>query len=137
MNAPRTSAAALIIVCTLSAAAMGADPLQPGAVGTGTFAQPDMAPYPMVLMVTGRKGNIVYGTLQWPTLRNSRSKFQGVIHQGVRFTFVEYEVIQGNVGIPTVYEATIIGDRLAGTGQYANISGTFQLRILPRGGPTR
>ncbi len=125
------------IGCLLPGRLLAADPLQPGAVGTGTFAQPDMAPYPMILTVTARKGNVVYGTLRWPTLRNSRSRFQGVIHQGVRFTFVEYEVIQGTLAVPTVYQATILGDRVAGTGQYANITGTFQLHFPPRDGPTR
>jgi|GEM_PF-4254369 len=124
-------------VCLLHYHALAADPLQPGAVGTGTFAQPDMAPYPMILTVTARRGNVVYGTLRWPTLRNSRSRFQGVIHQAARFTFVEYEVIQGTVGVPTVYQATIIGDHIAGTGQYANITGTFQLHFPARGEPTR
>jgi len=103
---------------------------QPSLTGTwrGTGAQPDMAPYPMVMSIT-QKGNEITGTINWPTLRNSTTRFIGTIN-GSKVRFVETELISGSgIGIPCVYEGELLGNTIAGTCVYADQKATFSVSL--------
>jgi hypothetical protein len=93
----------------------------------GTCAQPNMAPYPMIMTVSRQHGNEISGTIHWPTLRNSTTRFSGTII-GTKVRFVETELIAGDgVGIPCVYEGDLLGNTMAGICAYAGENGTFSV----------
>ena len=97
-----------------------------GTTWRGKCAQPDQQPYPMIMRVRERDGRSFSGTLRWPTLRNSKTRFTGSITADGHLRFVETEVISGSgIAIPAVYEGRLHGATISGTARYAEKKATY------------
>lgn len=91
----------------------------------GTCAQSNMAPYPIVMLISTQNGTEISGTINWPTLRNSTTRFNGTIN-GNNVRFVETELIVGSgIGIPCIYEGELLGKTIVGTCVYAGQKALF------------
>lgn len=108
------------------------DPVQSQTEWQGKCSQDGFEPYPMIMQIESRKGDEISGELRWPTLRNSKTRFRGVV-ENRRVSWVEYKLVEGgNIGFPTLYHAEIIGNALGGTWVYAEDSGTFYLERVEK-----
>jgi len=93
---------------------LATESLKPGAVFAGVCGQDGYPSYPMHMTITQVKGDEVHGEFRWKTLRDSRSKFKGVLDDN-RLTFTEYELISGGgIVIPVNYRAVFVGDMISG-----------------------
>ncbi|MBM4070261.1 MAG: hypothetical protein FJ271_15095 [Planctomycetes bacterium] len=98
----------------------------------GMCAQPNFAPYPMIMSMSATKGSEISGTIHWPTLRNSTTRFSGTIY-GTKVRFVETELLSGSgIGIPCIYEGDVLGNTIAGTCIHAEQKATFSVSMAAR-----
>jgi len=59
----------------------------------------------------------IEGTVKWPTLKNSKSKFKGtILHKNKSIKFQEYEIITGKdeIEVPVDYVGEIDGKQVKG-----------------------
>ena len=105
---------------------------------SGTCTQEGRGEYPMHMkMEVGPNGQVV-GTLHWPELNDSKTKFRGKIRNG-RLTFTENELLSSGYGIdwlagkgvalPCDYDARVSGSRMSGTATYKNITAEFSVEV--------
>lgn len=98
----------------------------------GSCTQPNMKPYPMIMQIAVGHDNEISGTINWPTLNNSTTRFSGTI-DGTKVRFVETELLSGSeIGIPCVYDGDLLGDTIAGTCIYQDIQGAFSVTAVKR-----
>ena len=96
----------------------------------GSCAQPNMEPYPMIMQMTIGQDNKISGTVNWPTLNNSTTRFTGTI-DGTTVRFVETQLLSGSgIGIPCVYEGDLLGNTIAGTCVYADQQASFSVTAV-------
>lgn len=103
------------------------NPFRKGAVLHGHFAQQGhKGSYSMKMTVEKFANGIISGVLSWPSLKG-RSRFKGKV-SGDKVYFSEYEVISGSgVGIPHIYEGTIVANSISGICRHADELGTFHM----------
>ncbi|MDR2196150.1 MAG: hypothetical protein LBE50_06060 [Gallionellaceae bacterium] len=88
------------------------------------------AVWPVTMQVLERNSDQISGTLHWPTLGNSKTRFKGTV-RGSEIVFTEYELIQGNgVAIPTAYRVSLTGQSMSGTWMFRNQSGSFRVELV-------
>jgi hypothetical protein len=94
--------------------------ISPGTTLVGEAVQEpagvDGARYPMIMHIDTYDGYGVSGTLHWPTLRDSRTRFRGTFNSDNEWEFVEYELLQGSgIVLPAHFKAKLTGETMIGT----------------------
>lgn len=83
----------------------------------GVFTTEDKEHYTFVFTVDEVKGDKLEGTVSWPTLNDSLTKYRGTLSAAGQFDFEEYEIIRGedDVEVPNNYSSVVYGDTIQGT----------------------
>jgi len=112
------------------------DLLRSGSTWMGVCSYEEEQQYfPCLLTVISVNGNVVEGTIDWPTINNAKTKVKGTI-TGDEVEFTEYEIIAGgedSVEMPVTYNGKISGSTITGVVKEtaSGISGRFNLKLLP------
>ncbi|KAF2068272.1 hypothetical protein CYY_010401 [Polysphondylium violaceum] len=92
----------------------------------GVFTTDEKEHYTFVFTVDDVQGDKLEGTMSWPTLNDSLTKYRGTI-KGTQFDFEEYEIVRGedDVEVPNNYTSVVYGDTIQGTAG----TSTFKLKL--------
>jgi hypothetical protein len=119
----------LLAVITILYFGCTSDPVKKNAEFKGICSQSGTTPYPMMMTISERKGNLFSGVLHWPALHDSKTKITGIIEKG-NVQFTEFELIQGSdIAFPTLYKGQIMKNSMSGVWMFAQDQGTFYMEL--------
>ena len=99
---------------------------------TGTCEILGKKPYPMIMILSIQKDGGIHGTLNWPTLSNSVTRFQGSISDGTA-KFTETELLSGfGIGLPCEYVAKITERGMIGSATFDGEVAKFEVVATPQ-----
>lgn len=101
------------------------DAIKQGVIFEGTYEQNNYGSFPMIMTITEVNGSEFRGTLHWPSLKNCKTNFRGMVidHKLNKIWFTEFEQIQGPSGTILLngnYYAQVSGDIITGYWNRAN-----------------